>query len=43
MDQAFHRLRHHARHHNLRLTELSRDIVEGKVNPGSLAEPTRPR
>ena len=32
MDQAFKWLRNHARNHNLRLTELSRDIAEGNMN-----------
>ena len=36
IDQAFHRLRHHARNHNLRLTDLSRDIAEGIVTTRSL-------
>ena len=36
MDQAFQRLRHHARNHNLRLTDLAHDIAAGTVRPGSL-------
>jgi GAF domain-containing protein len=36
MDHAFLRLRNHARSHNLRLSELARDIADGTVNPGSL-------
>ncbi len=35
MDQAFLRLRHHARNHNLRLGGLARDIAEGSINPRS--------
>jgi len=29
MDEAFHRLRNHARNHNLRLTELASHVVDG--------------
>jgi GAF domain-containing protein len=36
MELAFQQLRQHARSHNLRLTELSRDIADGKVDAGSL-------
>ena len=36
MDQAFQRLRAHARVHNLRLADLARDIADGTVLPGSL-------
>jgi GAF domain-containing protein len=36
MDQAFQRLRAHARDHNLRLADLARDIADGTVLPGSL-------
>ena len=36
MDQAFQRLRHHARNHNLRLTDLAHDIAAGTLRPGSL-------
>jgi GAF domain-containing protein len=36
MDQAFLRLRRHARSHNLRLTDLARDIATGTAKPGSL-------
>lgn len=31
VDEAFSRLRNHARNHNLRLTELARDVVDGTV------------
>jgi hypothetical protein len=33
IDQAFERLRHHARTHNLRLADLARDTVNGEVDP----------
>ncbi len=36
MDQAFQRLRHHARNHNLRLTDLARDIAIGTAPAGTL-------
>ena len=36
MDQAFHRLRAHARNHNLRLGDLARSVAEGAVHPDSL-------
>lgn len=32
MDQSFQRIRHHARNHNLRLTELASGIAEGTVS-----------
>jgi len=31
VDESFQRLRNHARNHNLRLTELARDVVTGKT------------
>jgi len=45
MDQAFQRLRHHARNHNLRLTDLAHDIATGTTQPGTLdpLPPPRPR
>ncbi|MHB1782995.1 MAG: ANTAR domain-containing protein [Acidimicrobiales bacterium] len=45
MDQAFQRLRHHARNHNLRLTDLAHDIATGSTKPGTLdpLPPPRPR
>lgn len=43
MDQAFQRLRHHARNHNLRLTDLARDIATGTAKPGSLDPLPPPR
>jgi GAF domain-containing protein len=41
MDAAFERLRHHARNHNLRLTELCRDIANGSLVPTDLDFPRR--
>ena len=40
MDQAFQRLRNHARNHNLRLTELARAVAEGTM---SRDQPRPPR
>jgi GAF domain-containing protein len=37
VDEAFRRLRQHARGHNIRLADLSRDIVDGIVDPRALA------
>ncbi len=39
MDQAFLWLRHHARSHNLRLSDLAGNVAEGTVNPLSLVSP----
>lgn len=36
MDVAFDRLRRYARHHNLRLAELARQVVEGELDPDVL-------
>ena len=36
MEQSFSRLRAHARNHNLRLADLARGIIEGRVRPASL-------
>lgn len=36
MDQAFRRLRSHARSHNLRLSDLADQIAQGTVNPQTL-------
>lgn len=36
MEQAFARLRHHARNHNLRLVDLARDIVDGTLAASNL-------
>jgi GAF domain-containing protein len=41
VDQAFGRLRTHARNHNLRLSNLAGDIVAGDVDPTSLDQPQR--
>jgi GAF domain-containing protein len=41
MAQAFDRLRHHARSHNLRLSDLARDIASGAFPPLSLDPPKR--
>jgi GAF domain-containing protein len=41
MGQAFDRLRHHARSHNLRLSDLARDIASGVLPPLSLDPPKR--
>jgi GAF domain-containing protein len=39
IDQAFERLRRHARHHNLRLADLARDTVNGDVDPSTFGSP----
>ncbi len=36
IEQAFQRLRSYARSHNLRLSDLSRDVADGTINPRSL-------
>jgi GAF domain-containing protein len=36
VDQAFRRLRRHARNHNLRLTDLANDVATGTIDPRSL-------
>lgn len=43
MDQAFQRFRHHARNHNLRLTNLAHDIATGTTKPGTLDPLPAPR
>ena len=40
MDEAFTLLRDHSRHHNLRLTELARQIVARELDPSMLAVST---
>jgi Response regulator with putative antiterminator output domain len=40
MDDAFNRLRSYARHHNLRLSEVARQIVETSLGAEVLAAPT---
>ena len=37
MARAFDGLRHHARSHNLRLSDLAEQVVSGRVSPGSLS------
>jgi transcriptional regulator with GAF, ATPase, and Fis domain len=39
MDQAFSRLRHHARNHDLRLADLARDVIGGTVTVAALDPP----
>jgi len=36
MDQAFARLRNHARNHNLRLVDVARDVIRGSLAPPGL-------
>jgi GAF domain-containing protein len=36
MNLSFQRLRHHARNHNLRLTDVSRDVADGTITVRSL-------
>jgi GAF domain-containing protein len=43
MDEAFGRLRAHARNHNDGLTEVATQVVEGKIAPGALDAPKAPR
>ena len=43
MDQAFRRLRQHARNHNLRLGDLAADVVNGVVSATSLDPLPDPR
>jgi GAF domain-containing protein len=43
MDQAFQRLRNHARNHNLRLTDLCRAVAEGTQSPSGLDPVSPPR
>jgi GAF domain-containing protein len=39
MDEAFTLLRHHARSNNLRLADLARSIVDGRLDPSTIAPP----
>ncbi len=39
MEQSFNVLRHHARHHNLRLVDLARDVIDGTVAASALDPP----
>jgi GAF domain-containing protein len=43
MDEAFGRLRTHARNHNVGLTEVATQVVEGRISPGALDAPKAPR
>jgi AmiR/NasT family two-component response regulator len=43
MEQAFSRLRSHARTHNLRLVAVAQDVIDGTLPPGSLDPPPRSR
>jgi AmiR/NasT family two-component response regulator len=43
MEEAFRRLRHHARNRNLRLTELAHDIATGGLKPMALDPLPTPR
>jgi GAF domain-containing protein len=36
MEQAFKRLRHHARHHNLRLVDVASDVISGTLKAADL-------
>jgi GAF domain-containing protein len=39
MDQAFARLRRHARTHNLRLADVARDLISGSLSPAAFDRP----
>lgn len=41
MEQAFARLRTHARNHNLRLADVARDVIEGALGTAALDPPPR--
>jgi GAF domain-containing protein len=41
MEQAFSTLRNHARHHNLRLVDVARDIIAGTLDASALHRPPR--
>jgi GAF domain-containing protein len=43
MDQAFSRLRNHARNHNLRLVDVARAVVDGSLKPEAFDVPGRSR
>jgi hypothetical protein len=40
--EAFSRLRHYARRHNLRLTDVAQAAIDGTLDPRAWAPPTRP-
>jgi AmiR/NasT family two-component response regulator len=42
VDEAFSRLRRHARHNNLRLADVARDTVHGSIDPSTFVELSRP-
>ena len=43
MEQAFDRLRNHARNHNLRLVDVARDVISGALPAGTLDPPRTPQ
>jgi GAF domain-containing protein len=40
MDEAFSMLRHHARSHHRRLSDLATDVIDGKMSPSLLDKPS---
>jgi hypothetical protein len=42
MEQAFAILRHHARSHNLRLSDVARDVIVGTLRTSALDRPPSP-
>jgi GAF domain-containing protein len=42
MEQAFSRLRNHARSHNLRLVDVAQQVIDGTLTSGALAPPSPP-
>jgi AmiR/NasT family two-component response regulator len=42
MDAAFDALRHHARSHNLKLTDVAHSVVRGELQPDELPTPAAP-
>jgi GAF domain-containing protein len=42
VDEAFNRLRRHARNNNLRLADVARDTVHGSIDPATFVELSRP-
>ncbi len=41
MEQAFTRLRSHARNHNLRLVDVAHDVIDGTLAASALDGPSR--
>ncbi len=41
VDAAFARLRAHARDHNRRLSDVARELIDGRLDPAALADPAR--